>query len=387
MTAHPENGNDAHRPVAASVRQSLYQRFEHALLAVEPSAVRFYRGLWSVLQKDVTDQLVARDDLRMLIGPNDIRVMHNNHACHVQFLASVFDLGSAACLVEIVIWVYRSYTQRGFSLRYFPVELAAWQKAIRRHVAPNAPVSGLLAFYDQMIASHDDFAGIAAQSESDSQLDPHYAALHDRFLEALLAPDERAAEGLIRERITAAAELPLWWTKVVTPALRSIGRLWSEGEISVAQEHMATAICERVMSRSFPRLPPPPRPRATVAVVVPAGELHCVGAQMVRDCLTLAGYRVLYTGADTPTDSVVELLERFPLSAMMISTTIPFHLSTVKELIREVRAYSRRDPCRIIVGGSAFDPDPDMWSRVGAEAHLRDLTDLPHAVDQLVSAG
>ena len=69
----------------------------------------------------------------------------------------------------------------------------------------------------------------------------HYAA-------ALLSGDEVAAEVAIREAIDAKLTTAQIDDEIIAPALWLVGDLWQRGEISVADEHLATEISLRVLA-------------------------------------------------------------------------------------------------------------------------------------------
>lgn len=369
----------ASRFAAMISKDELQTRFAAALAAIEEEEARWYAVTWPVLCLRVNRAIGERDDLRTLIGPNPISVLQSNHENHAAFLASVFVLRSAQCLTEVVLWVYRSYLARGFSPEYFRIEYAVWQTAIRSSRRKGRPPEGISGFYATLAAAHDDLVRL---SEGLVPADP--GSVPDEaapFLAALLRADERAAETLTRERIRhAVGELPHWWERVVAPALRTIGDLWSEGHLNVAEEHVATAIAQRVMDRCFPDLPYPPQRDLLVAIVHPPGERHDLAGRMLRDCLRLEGVSVLLTGADTPIEAAVALVESNPIDALIVPTTMPYHLIAAADLIRAVRSCAGVRRPWIAVGGQAYDWDPNLWRQVGADAHHQSLRTLVPAV-------
>lgn len=70
------------------------------------------------------------------------------------------------------------------------------------------------------------------------------AELNRRFVAAQLRGDRREAlRVVIDEGLAGGATVPELHLRVVQPAQYEIGRLWQENKISVAEEHLATAIC------------------------------------------------------------------------------------------------------------------------------------------------
>lgn len=366
-----------HTDTGRGKRESLYKSFENVLQDVDSKHAYYYELYWPVMTRLVNQELVERDDLKELVGDNPYSVMFRNHACHVNFITSIFKLKSSQCLVEVVVWVYRSYTNRGFSPKYFQAELSAWKKSVQEVISEYIDPEPIIAFYDLMIASHDDFLYLAKQEEKTIMAAEPYQATAKDFLESVLKGDERGVDSQIAQQIRGASQIPQWWESVVTPVLHRIGQMWSQGLITVAEEHLATAIVRRLMARHFPGMPNRrERGDRQLAVVVPQGEQHDVGAEMVRDCLDICGYDVLFTGADTPSESIVMLLKYNHVDGLLISTTMPYNLAPTMELIEQIRGQFHGAEPYIIVGGQAYSTDPELWRKVGADAYENKLDEL-----------
>lgn len=84
-------------------------------------------------------------------------------------------------------------------------------------------------------------------------------ALRDAYLKAQLAGNRREALRLVFERgLDRGATLCQLQLDVVQSAQQEIGRLWQENRISIAQEHMATAISQYVLAHLYQRAHPEP---------------------------------------------------------------------------------------------------------------------------------
>ena len=71
------------------------------------------------------------------------------------------------------------------------------------------------------------------------------------YLAAIRAGERRRAFALVDQACAAGVGLRTLYLDVFQPALREIGRLWQENEITVAEEHLATAITEIAMARLY----------------------------------------------------------------------------------------------------------------------------------------
>ena len=124
-------------------------------------------------------------------------------------------------------------------------------------------------------------------------LDQVLEALGREYARALLEGDEIAAELTIRDAIDARLTTAQIDDEIIAPAMWLIGRLWARGEISVADEHMATSISLRVLAlqREVTRTVRA-RGRSKALLAAPEGEMHTVALEMISNLLRDAGYSV-----------------------------------------------------------------------------------------------
>src|SRR5687767_7769930 len=95
-----------------------------------------------------------------------------------------------------------------------------------------------------------------------------------RYLAALLAGDRRGALRVIDAALDQGRPVVALQRDVVQAAQREIGRLWETNDISIAQEHMATAISHVALSRLFELATPAARVERRVVVACVEGERH-----------------------------------------------------------------------------------------------------------------
>jgi diguanylate cyclase (GGDEF)-like protein len=130
--------------------------------------------------------------------------------------------------------------------------------------------------------------------------------LSRNYGDALRAADGAAAERVALECLREGMTIEALYGRVIAPAMWRIGCLWEQGAITVADEHLATALTHRVMASaygsSFGRATSRPG-RILLAVV--EGQRHALGLRMAADVLELGGYEVNYLGEDVPLDALL----------------------------------------------------------------------------------
>ena len=187
------------------------------------------------------------------------------------------------------------------------------------------------------------------------------------YVEALLEGRRRAAEGIILRAADEGMSVRELYRDVLQPSQIEIGQLWHRNDITVADEHFATATTEAVLANLRLRaVPAAPNGRTVVATAV-GGELHAVGIRMVADFFEFDGWNTLYLGANTPNGDLVELLRTYRVHLLAASITHMLQLRTLGELIEIVRADEALADLRIIVGGWPFRVVPDLWRELDAD--------------------
>jgi MerR family transcriptional regulator, light-induced transcriptional regulator len=141
---------------------------------------------------------------------------------------------------------------------------------------------------------------------------------------ALLAGDEVGAELAIRDAMDAALTVAEIDEQIITPALWLVGDLWQRGEISVADEHLATEICLRILAlqRESTRVALD-RGGRRVMLAAPAAELHVVALRMIFNLLRDAGYEAMMLGPDVPPHALAVCAARHRPDVICLSATMP----------------------------------------------------------------
>jgi methanogenic corrinoid protein MtbC1 len=163
----------------------------------------------------------------------------------------------------------------------------------------------------------------------------------------------------VLEQAAVTLGVPVFIDEVVAPALVRVGHGWAEGSVSVAQEHMATAVFRRVLGWLFqvyevrgtaPRL----------VVATPPTQVHEFGALMVAISAAAEGWAVTYLGPDLPVADLVSAVGQTGARAVAVSAVYVPEVADLLAALREMRAaLPERVP--LLVGGAAT-------SEIAAEA-------------------
>jgi excisionase family DNA binding protein len=125
--------------------------------------------------------------------------------------------------------------------------------------------------------------------------------------------------------------------RVIAPALRRIGEEWEAGHVSVAQEHRATAICERVISAQSSQ--PAGRPRGTAVVTTPQDERHSMPCLMAAACLRENHWHVHHLACDLPAPEISSLAAAVSADLVVLSTATSLGARRAADAAQLLRAH------------------------------------------------
>ena len=121
------------------------------------------------------------------------------------------------------------------------------------------------------------------------------------------------------ERLAAGVPLIDLCERVIAPALHKLGDDWEAGRVSIAQEHRASAICERLIATHARQ--PAGRPRGTAVVATPPGERHSLPSLMAAACLREDRWLVHHLAADLPVEEVTRLADQVGADLVVLSSS------------------------------------------------------------------
>lgn len=338
---------------------------------ISKKSVELYRSRSQTLIHAVNRALGERADLDDLIGVGALDIMETNHRNHAEFMCSVFFLNSAEMLHTTIPWVYQTYHLQGFSYDYFPIELKEWKIAVHQYL--DGLDAEIQAWYDWMIASHETVIQLIEQPHEDSPDTPTplIPAAED-ILEKLFEGDFEGIEKKVSSWIFSPSETQRLYMDVLQPCLYEVGRLWQTGQISVAQEHLASSIIARIMAEQHGRWRPEKQLCKKAIITSSANEFHELGGWMVSDLLELDGWKVRYLGANTPPEDVLEMARSFRPDLLAVSVTMPFNLHRVGDLIGRFRNDPDLKNTKVMVGGQVFNNFPALWKKLQADGFAAD---------------
>ncbi len=152
-------------------------------------------------------------------------------------------------------------------------------------------------------------------------------------------------------------------TAELMKAMVTVGEMWAQGQISVAEEHLATATCQRVLA-TLREQAPVSTGRGTLLLACAEGNLHDLGLRATADQCAAEGWDAIMLGADVPTDDLVQMARSCQPDAVFVSTALATQVYTTKQTVERLHAAGVGP---VFVGGHAFATSGDTWKLTGAD--------------------
>lgn len=141
--------------------------------------------------------------------------------------------------------------------------------------------------------------------------------------------------------------------QVLVPVLVKVGDAWEEGTATVAQEHYMTHMISNRLSQFFHVFPVYAH-LPKVLAFCPAGEHHQIGLLLFSLFLRKNGVEVIYLGANTPEEGVLDMLEKQGrIGAVCLSVTDEELVPYCEDLLG--RLASMHPELQFIVGGKGYE--------------------------------
>jgi methanogenic corrinoid protein MtbC1 len=176
--------------------------------------------------------------------------------------------------------------------------------------------------------------------------------LYRRYTDSLISGNRPSCNNIILELVNRGTPVETIYLDLFQRSLYEVGDLWERNRLSVAHEHMATAITERLMSSLYTQIFGGVDEGKSVLVACVPEEYHQVGAKMVADTFEMHGWNSMFLGANTPPHDIMTFIQEKKPDLIALSLSIYFNVENLKKLLSMIRGDFRDR--EIILGGQAF---------------------------------
>lgn len=202
--------------------------------------------------------------------------------------------------------------------------------------------------------------------------------LRDNWIAACLAFDEYQAQQLLAQAFALFAVETVCF-EVLQKGLALIGQGWYAGEVSVQQEHFASALAIRQLEALIAALSTAVR-RDRVIVACPAHEQHTFSPLIVTLLLRRRGWDVIYLGANVPTERLAATVQAIQPELVILTAQT---LHTAGNLLDAANILHALD-VPLAYGGAVFNYIPAARQAIPGHFLGETLEGIPQAVKNLL---
>lgn len=286
---------------------------------------------------------------------------------HITCIDGAIEAGSAVPFTEYLRWlrsVLRTRDIDDASLvesvhligEYYEERLEPREKALLRAVLAES----LHALDDTCIDS-------VAPEPAWLRWQPPAVAAASPLTEHLAAGNIPAVRGVVNEVRDSGANYLEMAVRLFQPALYRIGALWQQNRVSVAQEHLATAIVQNQLAQLYAAADVAPNNGRRALFACVEGNQHAIGIRMVCDAYELAGWEVQYLGANLPLAALIVQVAAIKPDLVGLSASLAEQIPALRTAILALRTEFGATCPEIIIGGLATNQIEHLWRSIDAD--------------------
>lgn len=197
----------------------------------------------------------------------------------------------------------------------------------------------------------------------------------ETVFESLVAGSAEEASALLVGEYLRGRTVAALADTLVCPAMRRVGDLWHAGELTVAQEHVATrAAYEALGALRAAAAPGEPNGQSALCCGVES-DFHELPVFIASLLLESEGWAVFTLGASTPFYALAEAVGRFGPRLVCVAAAVLTDLERAAREYAGFREAAARAGASVVLGGAGFGGEA-MRRRFPADLHAGDFRQL-----------
>lgn len=201
---------------------------------------------------------------------------------------------------------------------------------------------------------------------------------------SLISGREEETANILINSFLNGVKLAELFDGIVTEAMCRIGDLWMNGELTIAEEHLASRTVLNAVQKLRAVVPVPKMSGNLAFVAAIEGDLHELPTHLAQVVLESNGWEVLNFGANTPLYSLIsEILQHAP-ELVCISARIISDIDRATRDYKDFRAEAVKHDVSLVLGGAIF-LDERIRRRFPAHLYAESFNHLSSFAQKLVA--
>ncbi|MCG7213820.1 cobalamin B12-binding domain-containing protein [Paenibacillus mucilaginosus] len=165
----------------------------------------------------------------------------------------------------------------------------------------------------------------------------------------LLSGDFKASWSLIGSQREAGKNSLYIYTRLLTPAMRYIGDLWEQNSVSVADEHLASSVCDRLLTHYAAGREPLQSTAGKAMFLCMEQEMHFLGLKTISSYFQECGWHTRFYGPNLPLEYALIAASNWKPQVIGISVSMVYALPALSAYIEAFEALPHRPV--VLLGG------------------------------------
>ena len=182
---------------------------------------------------------------------------------------------------------------------------------------------------------------------------PALKTVAESLYESLVAGDKDETSALLIRLHLEGISVATLADEVLCPAMRQVGDLWHEGQLSVAEEHVASRTALEALSSLRSTIRPMGHGVRALCCTT-EDDFHEMPLQVAVLTLEASGWDVINLGTSTPFYSIAEAVGRFSPRLVCIASTLLESLDRGAREFADLRKIAKRKGTVMALGGAGF---------------------------------
>lgn len=219
---------------------------------------------------------------------------------------------------------------------------------------------------------------VEGQAERSVSIDIHQAI--KEYSRAAIQGDRETCQQIVDQSLRSNTPIEEIYQHLLGPAMEMIGTWYKVGAIDEGQEHMASAITERMMAQVVTMRPATRRLDKSAVLGCAPNNWHAIGLRMISDVLRVSGWETYYLGANVPGEAFLSAAQRHRPDMVLVSASTPGTEKETFTLIAELAAEKVRLGFLLGAGGAVVSMNLERFFELGIDFTAPNLKDFAREV-------
>ncbi|MBF0265200.1 MAG: cobalamin-dependent protein [Gammaproteobacteria bacterium] len=291
-------------------------------------------------------------------------------AHHLDFLKNALHLGKGQLFIDYIIWLKSVLNGRNLdttdTVEALHQMMIFFQQLLKK--SEQIKSQGIIEHAIKLLKT----APTIPASYISTDIEVHKNC--PSYAQALVSNNRQKSGQIIQQAIIDGTSYGDICTEIIQPSMYEVGRLWQINQLSVAEEHLATVTSQNLLSSMYTQMDFKETNHRKALFACIEDNHHALGLRMISDVFELQGWTVDYLGENTPTHSLIQMIDKQSIDLLGLSISMFDQLNLLKQTIAKLKSELGSACPDIAIGGFPLNNFPELVNSMKAEIWFSNAT-------------